>query len=112
MKPKAPKHLAADGRALWLELQRAYQIVDSGGLALLTTACECLDRMRNAQKLIAERGELIADRYGGLRANPAVIIEKDARSGLLAAIKMLNLDVEPIKAIGRPGGPGVNRADR
>lgn len=105
MKPKAPRHLGPDGRALWLELQREYQIQDCGGLTLLTTASECLDRMRAAQKLIKEHGECTPDRYGGLRANPAVNIEKDARSGLLAALKQLNLDLEPLKHIGRPGRP-------
>jgi phage terminase small subunit len=112
MKPKAPRHLGDDGRTLWLDLQRTYSITDAGGLTLLTTAAECMDRMRNAQKLIAEHGECTPDRYGGLRANPAVAIEKDARNGLLAALRALNLDVEPIKPIGRPGrGLGVTRAD-
>jgi phage terminase small subunit len=102
--PKAPRHLGTDGKAIWLELRRSYQIADSGGLALLTTAAECMDRMRAAQKIIAAKGEVTLDRYGGLRANPAVAIEKDARNGFLAALKALNLDVEPLKAIGRPPG--------
>jgi hypothetical protein len=63
-----------------------------------------MDRMRNAQRIIQEQGEVIRDRYGGLRANPAVGIEKHAREGLLAALRMLHLDVEPLKALGRPGG--------
>lgn len=101
---KAPRHLGTDGKSLWLALQRDYQISDSGGLTLLTTAAEAMDRMRAAQRIISEKGEVTPDRYGGLRANPAVAIEKDARNGLLAAIRALNLDVEPLKSIGRPGG--------
>lgn len=101
---RAPRHLGKDGRDLWAALQRDYGIADSAGLTLLTTAAEALDRMRKAQKLIAQHGEVTPDRYGGLRANPAITIEKDARNGLLAAIRALNLDVEPLKAIGRPGG--------
>lgn len=104
MKPKAPRHLGRDGRTLWLELQREYGITDTGGLTLLTTAAECLDRMRNAQALIKQHGECMPSARTGLRVNPAVNIEKDARSGLLAALKLLNLDLEPLKHIGRPSG--------
>jgi P27 family predicted phage terminase small subunit len=103
MTPKAPTHLGKDGKALWSALTDEYGIADSGGLALVTTAAECLDRMRAAQALIKKHGECFEDRYGGLKANPACKIELDSRNGMLAALKMLNLDVEPLRD--RPGRP-------
>ena len=44
------------------------------------------------------------DRYGQLKAHPAVNIERDARAAMLAALKAMNLDVEPLRD--RPGRPG------
>ena len=104
-RPKPPSHLASHGKALWGDLVAEYGIDDAAGLALLTTAAECLDRMRAAQKAIHEHGEVVTDRYGQVKVNPACALEKDARSGFLAALKALRLDVEPIKPVGRPGRP-------
>ena len=99
-----PKHLKRDGRKLWRELVEEYSITDAAGLALVTTAAECLDRMRAAQVAIEEHGEVVTDRYKQVKINPACTLEKDSRAGLLAALKALNLDLEPLKEIGRPPG--------
>lgn len=100
---KAPTHLQRHGRELWRRIQAEYDVNDAGGLALLTTAAECLDRMRAAQKAISEDGEVVKDRYGQAKVHPACGLEKDARVGLLAALKQLNLDLEPLRD--RPGRP-------
>lgn len=101
-----PKHLGKDGKALWRGLVSDYGIDDSAGLVLVTTAAECLDRMRAAQTLIAEHGSCVETGAGGLKTNPACKVEVDSRNGLLSALKMLNLDLEPLRdQIGRP--PGV-----
>lgn len=103
--PRAPKHLAESGRTLFAELVREYSIDDAAGIALLTTACECLDRIRAAQTAIAEHGEVVTDRYKQVKVNPACTLEKDSRNGMLAALKALNLDLEPLRdKPGRPGG--------
>jgi hypothetical protein len=45
------------------------------------------------------------DRFGQLRAHPAVAIERDARDQMLRALKLLNLDIEPLRGrVGRPAG--------
>jgi phage terminase small subunit len=97
----APKHLKTPGGALWRDMVAEYGIADAAGLALLTTAAECLDRMRAAQKAIADHGEIVVDRYGAPKLNPACNLEKDARAGMLAAFRALNLDLEPLR-----DGPG------
>jgi P27 family predicted phage terminase small subunit len=103
-KLRPPKHLKAAGATLWADIVRDYGIEDSAGLALLTTACEALDRQRAAQKAIAEHGELCLDRYGAPKLNPACALEKDARAGMVLALKALNLDLEPLRdRVGRPG---------
>ena len=98
---KPPRHLKADGRALWNDIVQQYRIVDAAGLALVTTAAEALDRIREAQAAIRQHGALVADRYGGLKQNPACFLERDARAGMLAALRALNLDLEPLRDRGR-----------
>lgn len=104
--PTPPRHLDKPGRDLFKRLVMDYAITDAGGLALLTTACECLDRMRQAQAAIQEHGALVRDRYDQLKNNPACVLERDARNGYLAALKALQLDIEPgvKQAPGRPLG--------
>ena len=81
--PKPPRHLGRSGRQLWLEVIEQFAIDDAAGLALLGTAAECLDRMRQAQDDIAARGAMVKDRYGQLKANPATRVELDSRNGFL-----------------------------
>jgi P27 family predicted phage terminase small subunit len=102
---KAPKHLGKAGQILWKELVSEYGISDAAGLTLVTTAAECLDRIRAAQTAISEHGEIVLDRYGAPKLNPALQLEKDARAALLATLKSLNLDLEPLRdGPGRPPG--------
>ncbi|MEQ8249426.1 MAG: hypothetical protein RID42_17260 [Alphaproteobacteria bacterium] len=98
-----PEHLGQHGRVFFADVATEYGIDDSAGIALLTTAAECLDRMRAAQVAIAIHGEVTVDRYGGPKVNPACALEKDARNGFLAALRALNLDLEPLRD--RPGRP-------
>ena len=105
-KKRPPEHLGPHGRKLWRDLYREYQIDDSHGLALLTAASECLDRIREAQQAILEHGVVIFNEHTGTsKANPACVIERDARTGLIQAIKALRLDVEIVPSKGgRPPG--------
>jgi P27 family predicted phage terminase small subunit len=114
--PRAPKHLRKDGAQLYRDIAAEYEITDSAGTALLTTACECLDRMRAAQRAIEEHGEMTLDRYGCPKINPAIGLEKDSRAHFILALKALSLDIEPIRnRVGRPALSGYtggsSRAD-
>jgi phage terminase small subunit len=102
---RTPQHLKPDGAKFWRSIVDEYSVQDSAGLALVTTAAECMDRMRAAQAAIATHGEVVIDRYGAPKLNPASVLEKDSRNGLLAALKALNLDLEPLRdGPGRPPG--------
>jgi phage terminase small subunit len=98
---KPPAHLGKAGAKLWRELVDEYSVADAAGVALITCAAECLDRMRAAQASIATDGEIVRDRYNAPKLNPACNLEKDARSGFVTALKALNLDLEPLHS-----GPG------
>lgn len=102
---KAPSSLSRAGRAWWKKLIDDYGIDDSGGLLLLETALQAFDRMHQARDLIAKHGAVTEDRFHQLRPNPATTIERDSRAAMMAALKALNLDLEPLRdAAGRPPG--------
>jgi len=62
--------------------------------AVLLTALEALDRMRQAQALLDADGLTVTDRYGTAKAHPAVTIERDSRTAFLRAMRELGLDLE------------------
>ena len=94
--------LSTEAQALQKRICSEYAINDCAGQHLLQTALEAFDRMRQAQALIDEHGLCILDRFGTLKPNPAAVIERDSRAAMLGAIKQLNLDIQPLAAVGRP----------
>lgn len=100
--PKPPSNLSKEAGSWWAELTKEYVIDDHAGLLLLQTALEAFDRMREAQALLSEDGLTVTDRYGQFRPHPAAGIERDQRGQMLAALKQLNLDIEPLGKLGRP----------
>ena len=102
---RAPQHLSADARRWWRELQKEYAISDAAGLLLLQTACEAHDRMKSAAAAIARDGQTVLDRFDQAKPHPLLATERDARAAMMAALKQLNLDLEPLRdGPGRPGG--------
>ena len=101
--PTPPKDLSVAAKRWWREIEAEYGIEDAGGLLVLQSACEAFDRMRQAQAILAAEGLVTRDRFGQAKVHPAAIVERDSRAQLLAAIKQLNLDLEPLKD--RPGRP-------
>ncbi|MFC1481832.1 phage terminase small subunit P27 family [Candidatus Neomarinimicrobiota bacterium] len=105
MKNSAPDYLSKEARQWWDRIALEYDISDEAGLLLLQTALEAFDRMRAAQKAINEDGEVIKDRFEQIKAHPMLTVERDSRAQMLAALKALNLDLEPLRpGPGRPGG--------
>jgi P27 family predicted phage terminase small subunit len=100
----SPSHLTPEARAWYRELTAEYGIADPAGRLLLQTSCEAFDRMREAQALLERDGAVLPDRWGQMKPHPAVAVERDARAALLAGLRALNLDVEPVGRVGRPAG--------
>ena len=108
-----PKRLSVEARRGWQKVVDEYQIVDDTGLIILTTAFEAFDRMRNAQEQIKLEGMTSTGRFGQVKAHPLLTVERDARTQFLAALKQLDLDVEPLAdRPGRPDGGSKKLASR
>ena len=88
-KVKLPK----SGKQLEEILVSTYGIKTGVGSALIEVAKQALDQALAAEKLIEEHGQLIQNGRGGLKANPACAVSRDARNRLLAAVSKLNLEV-------------------
>lgn len=76
---------------------------------LLTLAAEAFDRCDQAREIIAKDGLTIPTGDGGLKAHPAVAIERDARLAFARLIRELDLDMEPPAEARRPPGLRSNR---
>jgi P27 family predicted phage terminase small subunit len=101
---RAPSGLSPEARKWWRKIRTEYAIDDPGGLLILQALCEAFDTMREAQKILKADGMRVVDRFGQVKSNPLCAVQRDARAQVLAGLKALNLDIEPLKAIGRPGG--------
>lgn len=103
MKISPPRHLAPPERRWWSAMVKEVEIDDVAGLAVLTLAAERKRRAREAREMLDREGIVLRDRFGQAVPHPAAAIERGAITQLLACLKALNLDVEPLQP--RPGRP-------
>jgi hypothetical protein len=72
-------------------------------LLILQTGLEAFDRKRECQAIINKEGMQVADRFAQMKAHPLTTVERDSRAAFMAALKALNLDLEPLND--KPGRP-------
>jgi len=101
--PKPARTLGKHGTTLWRAIMSEYQIEDSGGIEMLTAACQQLDRAESLREQIDQDGDIIRSK-AGLREHPGLKHELAARSFVVRTLARLGLDSEAIKPIGRPPG--------
>jgi P27 family predicted phage terminase small subunit len=91
--PKPPPHLKTATRKWWVEVVDAYEL-EPHHLKLLEAACRCWDRLTEASEALRKDGTYVPDRYGGVRAHPAVAVERDARIAFARLVRELDLEGE------------------
>lgn len=101
-----PDHLSAESKDFWSRVIQAFDLEDHH-LRLLRLACEAFDRGQNARAAIAAQGEYFEDRFGQLKAHPAIGVERDCRLAVARLLRELGLDVE-----GGPAGDADARPPR
>ncbi|MEK7750431.1 MAG: hypothetical protein AAB654_00850 [Acidobacteriota bacterium] len=90
------KALSSEATRLYNRVRRQWAIRDEPGLTILLTGMQALDRLRQAQATLAAQGIIRPDRFGQDKPHPAMQVEKEARAGLLLALKALALDLETL----------------
>ena len=78
----APVVLTGERLKLWNDV-RARFMLEPASENILRNACESLERAAQAAEQVTKDGAVFRDRFGAIRAHPAVGIEKDFR-GLAA----------------------------
>lgn len=91
-----PEHLSAEAKRLWGELRADFCLDDSAGLMLLRSALEAFDLAQTARRLLAKEGPVMKDRWGQAKPHPAASIERDARTQMHGALRLLKLAPEAI----------------
>lgn len=91
MKHVIPTHLSAPSRR-WIKQILADFDLESFHFRLLVKAAEAWDRSEQAREQIAADGITVPDRYGVLKAHPAVAIERDSRLAFARLLRELALD--------------------
>jgi P27 family predicted phage terminase small subunit len=91
MTERTPRHLGANGKRLWRELTAEYDFGDAASIALLTRACESVDRMEQARQIIAKEGITIRNAAGVPTRHPAVVVEINAAAAMRDSFKLLGL---------------------
>jgi P27 family predicted phage terminase small subunit len=102
--PQPPVSLTTAAKKWWQKVVQGW-VLDDPALLVLQAALEACDRMKAAAALVEEHGIVAPDRWGQLKINPAVLVERDSRAAMLAGLKQLGLDLEPLhEKPGRPPG--------
>jgi hypothetical protein len=104
--PKPPRQLGTPGSDLWNRIIAEYRVEDAAGIELLTLACQALDRAEALRERVERDGAVINTR-AGLKCHPAVRDELANRAFVSKQLQRLGLNFEPLRAPGRPSGPGL-----
>jgi phage terminase small subunit len=90
---KPPAHLSPDATAFWNEVVMSYEL-EGHHLRLLQACAESWDRMQEARKVIAREGMTVPTN-AGVKAHPAIAIERDAKQSFSRLLRELDLDFVP-----------------
>jgi phage terminase small subunit len=91
LKHSIPPHLSASSRR-WIKQILADFDLESFHFRLLIKAAEAWERSEQAREQLARDGITVPDRYGVLKAHPAVAIERDSRLAFARLLRELALD--------------------
>ena len=102
MKIKFKKNVRLEAKKAAKKLIAEYDIDDVGGLLYIQAFTDAFSAELDAMDIVKTDGLTIQDRFKQIKAHPLCSVIRDARAQKLAALKALNLDLEPLK--NRPGG--------
>jgi phage terminase small subunit len=101
MKKEPSDDLSEESKAFFKSISEDYEL-ESSHLQLLRSACECLDRSRQARAILAKDGIVFTDRHGHIRPHPATQIERDNKALFARLLREIGLDVVESSSESRP----------
>ena len=103
---EAPKDLSPSTKSWWTQITDSY-VLEPHHVRLLKAACQALDRVEQARRVVKREGAYFADRFGAPRAHPAIEVERKARNEFRLILRELGLDVAASNETRAPV-PGAN----
>lgn len=88
--------------AAWVKAMRGTFSFESPHERLLILAAEAWDRGVEARERIAADGAYAADRFGQIKAHPALAVERDSRLSFARLVRELGLEDDEPGAAPRP----------
>jgi hypothetical protein len=101
--PAPPGKLGETGMTLWRAVTTNYAFDDPGSVEILFQACAAAERAETCRRIVDQDGELIRTQ-AGTRSHPLLRDELNNRTFVVRALGKLGLDLEPVRAMGRPPG--------
>ena len=80
--------LTGERLKMWNDIRARFDL-EPASENILRNACESMERAAQLAEQVNEQGATFTDRFGGVRANPAVMLERDFRG--LAARQLAQL---------------------
>jgi phage terminase small subunit len=82
-----------------------FGIKDPAGIHLVETFADAYTLELNSMDIVQRDGLSYRDRFNQIKSHPLCSVIRDARAQKMAALKALNLDLEPLnQGPGRPPG--------
>lgn len=103
-----PTHLQPSTKLWWSSVIADY-VLEPHHLRLLQLAAESWDTAQGAREILCRDGMIVPGREGGVRAHPAVAIERDAKLSFARLVRELDLDGDPQPWNARPPALRSNR---
>ena len=108
-RPRPPSHLRQPTAKWWRSVHEDYALEEHHS-RLLTLAGEAFDRCCQAREAIDADGITVKTADGGLKAHPAIAVERDSRLAFARLLRELDLDTaEPPAERARPPALRSNR---
>jgi phage terminase small subunit len=99
--PSAPAYLSDDTKAFWAAIVSTWSL-EVHHLELLGAACECLDKIEAARRIVAQEGIVIRDRFDKPQEHPAGKLIRNEKTLLAKLLRELSLDSQRPEEYSRP----------
>lgn len=90
---RAPQNLSKESRKFWKEILKIYELQPHHEKNL-EAACRCWDRVLEARLRVETEGAYFKDRFGQVKAHPALEIEAKNKNLFMRLIRELGLDLQ------------------
>ena len=90
---QAPKYLSKESAKFWNDILKIYEL-QPHHLRTLEMICGELDTAKKARRTIEKEGAYIEDRFGQVKAHPAVQVEQKSKNLFRLLMRELGLDLQ------------------